>query len=63
MKKKYNIYRTYGRTKGRKKIQLINETLFTKYLIDIKKDLLAKTHNILDIGSGSGESSVYLAKK
>ena len=55
-------YKIYGRIKGRKNIQSIDYNFFNKTIIDLKKDLKKNKKNILDIGSGSGENSLFLAK-
>ena len=53
-----SIYRLYGRTKGRKNKKTNNSFL----KIRLKK-IDNKKNNILDIGSGFGESTVKLAKE
>ena len=59
MKKNNFIYRLYGRSKGRKKNNQINSSV-----LKIKINKLEKCkYNIIDIGSGYGESSLELAKK
>lgn len=63
MNKNFNEYRVYGRTKGRKKIKNHNLKLLDKYKIDIDKDINFNNHIILDIGSGYGESTLFLAEK
>ena len=53
-----STYRLYGRTKGRKKNKNNDSFLKIKLIsIDDKK------YNILDIGSGFGESTIKIAKK
>ena len=56
-------YKIYGRTKGRKKkIHNLDQTFLNSIItkdINIKK----KDNNILDIGSGSGENSIYQSIK
>ena len=53
-----STYRLYGRTKGRKNNK--NNDAFLKIkLINIDD----KNYNILDIGSGFGESTIKIAKK
>ena len=54
-------YRIYGRSKGRKKINLINEKFYKKIIFDPKYDIIKKKNNILDIGSGNGENTIHLA--
>ena len=56
-------YKIHGRLKGRKKIKLLNEELYNKFAIDFHKDILKNKRIILDIGSGSGENSIVLAKE
>tara|TARA_Y100000590_G_scaffold345274_1_gene394935 strand:+ start:3964 stop:4623 length:660 start_codon:yes stop_codon:yes gene_type:complete len=56
-------YKIYGRLKGRKKTTLLNEEFYNKFIIDFHKDIRKNKKIILDIGSGSGENSIYLAKK
>ena len=55
-------YRIYGRTKGRKKNKFIDHNFFNDYLINLKKDIKKNKKTILDIGSGNGENSLFLAK-
>ncbi|MBD1147273.1 methyltransferase [Pelagibacterales bacterium SAG-MED31] len=52
-----STYRLYGRTKGRKKKN--NDQSFLKIKL---KELDKKKLNIIDIGSGFGESTIKLAK-
>ncbi len=63
MNNQLSQYRLYGRTKGRSKKKNIYEkykSLLLKYkIINLKKD----KKYILDIGTGYGETSVYLASK
>jgi len=56
-------YRIYGRIRGRKKNKFINYSLFNNYIINIQNDIKQKEKNILDIGSGSGENTFFLARK
>ena len=63
MTKLISKYRIYGRTKGRKKnkyefYQNIIQNIITK---DIK--IKIKDNNILDIGSGSGENTIFQSMK
>ena len=63
MTKLSHKYRIYGRTKGRKKIKSINHNFFKNYIINLNEDINKNKKTILDIGSGSGENSLLLAKK
>jgi len=63
MEKNFYKYRIYGRSKGRKKIKSIDNNFFDDHKINIKKDLKKNKKNILDIGSGNGENSLFLANK
>ena len=56
-------YRIYGRHKGRKKIQILNNAFYNNSLINIEKDIKKNKKIIIDVGSGSGENSIFLAKK
>ena len=56
-------YKIFGRNKGRKKNFIMNKFFFKNSLINLEKDLNKKNINILDIGSGSGENSIFLALK
>ena len=57
----YN-YRIYGRSKGRKKISLIDQKFYKKIIFSPKYDISKNTKNILDIGSGKGEKTICLAE-
>ena len=61
-KKSYK-YRIYGRTKGRKKIQSFDKGFIENCKINLEKDIKQNKNNILDVGSGSGENTLFLAKK
>ncbi len=63
MKKLAYKYKIYGRTKGRKKIQSIDKDFFTNYEINLERDIKKNKKNIIDVGSGSGENTLFLAKK
>ena len=54
-------YKLFGRFRGRKKYQTLNNDLINKYEINIKKDIKKLDFNILDIGSGSGENAMHLS--
>ena len=63
MEENIHKYKIFGRRKGRKKNLHDFDQDFLKTILT-KKILLDKNnHNILDIGSGSGENSIYLSKK
>ena len=63
MKKISYKYRIYGRTKGRKKIQPIDKNFIENYEINLERDIKINKKNIIDIGSGRGENTLFLAKK
>ena len=55
-------YRIYGRRKGRKKKNInLNKNIINKIILN-EINLNQNNYNILDIGSGSGENSLYLSK-
>ena len=62
MKKLSYKYRIYGRTKGRKKIQPIDKNFIENYEINLERDIKKNKKNIIDIGSGRGENTLFLAK-
>tara|TARA_Y100000590_G_scaffold468768_1_gene653016 strand:+ start:1330 stop:1986 length:657 start_codon:yes stop_codon:yes gene_type:complete len=55
-------YRVYGRKKGRKN-KAIDLGIYKKYLLKFERDFNIQKNIILDIGSGTGESTLFLAKK
>ena len=55
-------YKLFGRLKGRRKRDKSFINSLDRYIIDTKKLINKTQFNILDIGSGSGENSIYLAK-
>ena len=63
MKKISDKYTIYGRKKGRKKINLVDKSFFENCKINIEKDIKKNKKNIIDVGSGKGESTLFLAKK
>ena len=63
MKKISDKYTIYGRKKGRKKIHLVNEDFFVNYKINLETDIKKNKKNIIDVGSGKGENTLFLAKK
>ena len=63
MKKISNKYTIYGRKKGRKKIHSVDKDFFINYKINLEKDIKKNKKNIIDVGSGKGESTLFLAKK
>ena len=56
-------YKIYGRKKGRKKKSLNLDQTFIKSIITKDINIKIKDNNILDIGSGSGENSIYQSMK
>ena len=66
MKKKQKNYnqkfKIFGRKKGRKSLQNISTETFDKYLVNLTTDFISKKI-ILDIGSGNGESTLFLSRK
>ena len=63
MKKISDKYTIYGRKKGRKKIHSVNRDFITDYKISLEKDIKKNKKNIIDVGSGKGENTLFLAKK
>ena len=63
MKKITDKYTIYGRKKGRKKIHLDDKDFFVNYKINLEKDIKKNKKNIIDVGSGKGENTLFLAKK
>jgi len=63
MKKISDKYTIYGRKKGRKKIHLVDKDFFVNYKINLEKDIKKNKKNIIDVGSGKGENTLFLAKK
>ena len=63
MKKLLRKYKIYGRKKGRKKIQSSSINFIENCKINLENDIIKNKKNILDIGSGNGENSLFLAKK
>ena len=55
-------FRIFGRKKGRRFINKSKKEILNKYLLSIKKDFKNKKI-ILDIGSGDGINTLFLAKK
>ena len=56
-------YKIYGRTKGRKKKRYNLDQTFVNNIITKDINIKIKDNNILDIGSGSGENSIYQSMK
>ena len=52
----------FGRKKGRKSAKKLNTEIVKRYLLRIPSDLINKKI-ILDIGSGMGESTLFLSRK
>ena len=63
MNKEEHKYKLYGRFRGRKRNKASNSSLLNDFNADLKKDININNYNVLDIGSGSGENAIYLAKK
>ena len=63
MEKNIHKYKIFGRKKGRKRNILNLDQEFLKTILKKNIKLDQSDHNILDIGSGSGENSIYLSKK
>ena len=63
MKKLLYRYRVYSRIKGRKKTRSFDKAFFENSKINLEKDLKKSKKNIIDIGSGSGENTLFLAQK
>ena len=63
MTKFISKYKIYGRTKGRKKKNYSFDKTFIKNTITKNINLKINDNNILDIGSGSGENSIYQSMK
>ena len=63
MKKISDKYIIYGRKKGRKKIHSIDKDLLVNYKIILERDIKKNKKNIIDVGSGKGENTLFLAKK
>ena len=56
-------YIIYGRKKGRKKTHSFDKNFFVNYKINLEKDIKKNKKNIIDVGSGKGENTLFLAKK
>jgi len=63
MKTVISKYKIYGRIKGRKKKSHNLDQTFIKSIITKDINIKIKNNNILDIGSGSGENSIYQSMK
>ena len=63
MKKISDKYTIYGRKKGRKKIHSVDKDFFVNYKINLETDIKKNKKNIIDVGSGKGENTLFLAKK
>ena len=55
-------YKLHGRFKGRKRINNSLSNFIADYRLDTNKEIDKNKYTILDIGSGSGENSIYLSK-
>ena len=56
-------YKVFGRFKGRKKKLLTTPDDYKKFYLNFNSDLNPSNYNILDIGSGSGENSIFQSEK
>ena len=56
-------YTIYGRKKSRKKVHSTDKDLFVNYTINLGSDIKKNKKNIIDVGSGKGENTLFLAKK
>ena len=56
-------YKLYGRLRGRKKVNLNFLNNFENFKFHIKNKINRSDYNILDIGSGSGENAIFIAKE
>ena len=63
MKKISDKYTIYGRKKGRKKIHSVDKDFFLNYKVILETDIKKNKKNIIDVGSGKGENTLFLAKK
>jgi len=63
MKTLISKYKIYGRAKGRKKKGYNLDQTFINSIVSKEIDINIKDNNILDIGSGSGENSIYQSMK
>ena len=63
MKQISDKYTIYGRKKGRKKIHSVDKDFFVNYKINLETDIKKNKKNIIDVGSGKGENTLFLAKK
>ena len=63
MKKISDKYTIYGRKKSRKKIHSVDKDFFVNYKINLETDIKKNKKNIIDVGSGKGENTLFLAKK
>ncbi len=57
-----NKYKVHGRNKGRKKNILFENNILDNFLLNMNKDIIKNKDIILDIGSGSGENTLFLSK-
>ena len=56
-------YKLYGRLRGRKKVNLNFLNNFENFKFHIKNKIYRSDYNVLDIGSGSGENAIFIAKE
>ena len=63
MKKISGKYTIYGRKKVRKKNHSVDTDFFANCKINLETDIKKNKKNIIDVGSGKGENTLFLAKK
>ena len=63
MKDNFFKYKVYGRLKGRKNKKKLDKNFFKNFEINLNNNLNINKKYILDIGSGNGESSLFLSNE
>ena len=61
MNKESYKYKLFGRFRGRKNKKYSDSDILKNFKVDFEKDINKDIYTILDIGSGSGENSIYLS--
>ena len=62
MQKDNYKYKLFGRIKARKKSRLYKDNKIKPFIINQDNNIDYTKNNILDIGSGNGENSIFLSK-